>query len=44
MEDDNRKGKTRDLFKNIREVTGQFKPRIGGLKSKLGNDLVKKEM
>ena len=39
MEDNNRKGKTRYIFKNIREVTGKFKPRIGGLKSKLGNDL-----
>ena len=39
MEDKNRKGKTIYLFKNIREVTGKFKPRIGGLKSKSGNDL-----
>ena len=39
IEDENRKGKTRDLFKKIREVTGKFKPRIGGLKSKSGNDL-----
>ena len=39
IEDENRKGKTRYLFKRIREVTGKFKPRIGGLKSKSGNYL-----
>ena len=39
IEDENRKGKTRDLFKKICELTGKFKPRIGGLKSKSGNDL-----
>ena len=39
IEDGNRKGKTRDLFKKIREVTGKFKPRIGVLKSRSGNDL-----
>ena len=32
-------GKTRYLFKKIREVTGTFKPKIGGLKSGSGNDL-----
>ena len=38
-EDENRKGKTRDLFKKIREITGKYKPRIGGIKSTSGNDL-----
>ena len=33
------KGKTRDLFKKIREITGKYKPRIGGIKSTSGNDL-----
>ena len=39
IEDGNRKGKTRDLFKKIREITGKYKPRIGGIKSTSGNDL-----
>ena len=39
IEDENRKGKTRDLFKKIREITGKYKPRIGGIKSTSGNDL-----
>ena len=39
IEDENKKGKTRDLFKEIRELTSKFKPRIGGLKSESGNDL-----
>ena len=33
-------GKERqDLFKKIREITGKYKPRIGGIKSTSGNDL-----
>ena len=39
IEDENKKGKTRDLFKKIREITGKCKPRIGGIKSTSGNDL-----
>ena len=39
IEDENRNGKTRDLFKKIREITGKYKPRIGGIKSTSGNDL-----
>ena len=39
IEGENRKGKTRDLFKKIREITGKYKPRIGGIKSTSGNDL-----
>ena len=40
IEDENRTGKTRylDLFKKIREITGKYKPRIGGIKSTSGND------
>ena len=38
IEDENRKGKTRDLFKKIQEITGKYKPRIGGIKSTSGND------
>ena len=29
----------RDVFKKIRDVTGEFKPRVGGLKSKTGGNL-----
>ena len=39
IEDENRTGKTRDLFKKIREITGKYRPRIGGIKSTSGNDL-----
>ena len=39
IEDENRKGKTRDLFNRIREITGKYKPRIGGIKCTSGNDL-----
>ena len=39
IEDENRKGKTIYLFKKIRELTGKYKPRIGGIKSMSGNDL-----
>ena len=30
---------TLETFKKIREFTGKYKPRIGGIKSKSGNDL-----
>ena len=39
IEDENRKGKTRDLFKKFLEIPEKYKPRIGGIKSKSGNDL-----
>ncbi|KAG1652590.1 Craniofacial development protein 2 [Nymphon striatum] len=39
VEENNRLGKTRDLFKKIREITGTFKARLAGLKSKSGGDL-----
>ena len=38
IEDENRKGKTRYLFKKIREITGKNKPRIRGIKSTSEND------
>ena len=29
IEENNKVGKTRDLFKQIKEITGEFKPRLG---------------
>ena len=39
LEKKNRVGKTRDMFKTIREITGVFKPRVNVLMGKEGNDL-----
>ena len=39
IKDENRKGKTRDISKKIRGITGKYKPRIRGIKSTSGNDL-----
>jgi hypothetical protein len=40
MEKDNQQGKTRDLFKKVKEITGNFTPRIGGLKNTHGKNLL----
>ena len=39
IEESSSKGKTRNLFKTIRDITGTFKPRIGIVKNKQGKDL-----
>lgn len=39
IEENNKKGRTRDLFKKIREITGKFNPRIGVIKNRKGKDL-----
>eukprot|EP00112_Aurelia_sp_Birch-Aquarium-sp1_P025795 Seg879.2 transcript_id=Seg879.2/GoldUCD/mRNA.D3Y31 product="hypothetical protein" protein_id=Seg879.2/GoldUCD/D3Y31 len=39
IEESNKKGRTRDSFKRIREITGTFTPRIGIVKNKQGKDL-----
>ena len=39
LEENNKKGKTRDLFKKIREITGKFISKLGGLKNKKGKNL-----
>jgi len=39
IEKDNKRGRTRDLFKKIKKLTGKFIPRKGGLKSKEGKSL-----
>ena len=38
IEENNRMGKTGDLFKNIRDIKGTFHARIGSIKEKNGKD------
>ena len=38
-EEKNRKGKTRDLFKNIRDTKGTFQAKMGSIKDRNGMDL-----
>ena len=39
IEENNRMGKTRDLFKKIRDIKGTFHARIGMIKDRYGKDL-----
>ena len=39
IEEDNRMGKTRDLFKKIRDTKGAFQARMGSIKGSSGMDL-----
>ena len=39
----NRKGKTRDLFKKIRDTKGTFHAKMGSIKDKNGMDLTEAE-
>ena len=41
IEENNRKGKTRDLFKKIRDTKGQFYAKMGSIKDRNGMDLTK---
>ncbi|CAF4768408.1 unnamed protein product, partial [Rotaria socialis] len=43
IEDTNRKGKTRDLFKKIDEIKRTFHAKIGTIKDKQGRHLMEKE-
>ena len=43
MEENNRMGKTRDLFKKIRDTKGTFHAKMGSIKDKNGMDLTKPE-
>ena len=43
MEENNRMGKTRDLFKKIRDTKGTFHARMGSIKDKNGMDLTEAE-
>ena len=43
IEENNRMGKTRDLFKKIRDSKGTFHTKIGSIKNKNGMDLTEAE-
>ena len=42
-EENNRMGKTRDLFKNIRDTKGKFHAKMGSIKDRNGRDLTEAE-
>ena len=41
IEENNRMGKTRDLFKKIRDTKGTFHAKMGSIKGRNGRDLTK---
>ena len=43
IEENNRMGKTRDLFKDIRDTTGTFHAKMGSIKDRNGMDLTEAE-
>ena len=43
IEEDNRMGKTRDLFKKIRDTKGTFHPKMGTIKDRNYMDLTEAE-
>ena len=43
IEENNRMGKTRDLFKKIRETKGTFHTKMGSIKDRNGRDLTEAE-
>ena len=43
IEENNRMGKTRDLFKKIRDTKGPFHAKIGTIKDRNGKDLTEAE-
>ena len=43
MEENNRLGKTRDLFKKIRDTKGKFHAKMGSIKDRNGRDLTEAE-
>ena len=43
IEENNRMGKTRDLFKKIRNIKGTFHAKMGSIKDRHGMDLTKAE-
>ena len=44
MEENNRMGKTRDLFKKISDTKGTFHPKMGTIKDRNGMDLTEAEV
>ena len=43
IEENNRMGKTRDLFKKIRDTKGKFHSKMGTIKDRNGMDLIEAE-
>ena len=43
IEENNTMGKTRDLFKNIRDTKGTFHAKMGSIKDRNGMDLIEAE-
>ena len=43
IEENNRMGKTRDLFKKIRDTKGTFHAKMGSIKDRNGRDLTEAE-
>ena len=43
IEDNNRMGKTRDLFRKIRDIKGTFHAKMGTIKDRNGMDLTEAE-
>ena len=43
IEENNRMGKTRDLFKKIRDIKGTFQGKMGSIKDRNGMDLTEEE-
>ena len=43
IEENNRMGKTRDLFKKIRATKGTFHAKVGSIKDRNGRDLIEAE-
>ena len=43
IEEKNRMGKTRDLFKKIRDIKGRFHTKMGSIKDRNGTDLTEAE-
>ena len=44
IEENNRMGKTRDLFKKIRDTKGTFRAKMGSIKDRNGMDLTEAEI
>ena len=44
MEENNRMGKIRDLFKKIRDTKGRFHAKMGSIKDRNGMDLTEKQI
>ena len=44
MEENNRMGKTRDLFKKIRDTKGTFHAKMGSIKDRNGMDLTEQKI